>query len=118
MGESLGVRVKTTKCSSPTTEVFFWASGCRSPNIGVDSVAELSDRLRRLLVQPTVTVQDFMSVVFCSIVIRAARCFYRLLLDAMRTHNGRHHRHLRLRWTTGMRHDVSVWLSVLERYIG
>jgi hypothetical protein len=122
--ESLGVRVKTAKCSPPTIEGLFlgvWLSLTdMTVSIGVDRVAELSDRLRRLLAQPTVTVQDLMSVVgvlvFCSIVIPAARCFYRRLLDALRTHNGRHHRHLRLRWTTGMREDVSVWLSVLERY--
>ena len=112
--------------SPPASEGTYLGIHCSLPtmtvSIGADRVAELSERLRSLLASPTVSVGDLMSVVgvlvFCSVVIPAARCFYRRLLDALKADGRRQQRWLRLPWTAGMRDDVATWLAVLERYNG
>ena len=122
--ELLGVRLKTAKCSPPSKEGLFLGIWCsitdQSVSLTAERVAELSAKLRALLAQNTVTAADLMSIVgvlvFCSVVIPAARCFYRRLLDALRGNGSRDRRHLRLCMTAAMRTDVSVWLQVLERY--
>ena len=124
--EDLGVRLKTSKMAPPATEGLFLGVHCSLPDmsisLGADRVIELSGRLRALLAESTVTIGELMSVVgvlvFCSVVIPAARCFYRRLLDALKADGARQRRYLRLPWTPGMREDVSTWMAVLERYNG
>ena len=124
--EDLGVRLKTSKMAPPATEGLFLGIHCSLPDmsisLGADRVIELSGRLRALLAESTVTIGELMSVVgvlvFCSVVIPAARCFYRRLLDALKADGARQRRYLRLPWTPGMREDVSTWMAVLDRYNG
>ena len=124
--EDLGVRLKTSKMAPPATEGLFLGVHCSLPDmsisLGADRVIELSGRLRALLAESTVTIGELMSVVgvlvFCSVVIPAARCFYRRLLDALKADGARQRRYLRLPWTPGMREDVSTWMAVLDRYNG
>ena len=124
--EDLGVRLKTSKMAPPATEGLFLGVHCSLPDmsisLGADRVIELSGRLRALLAESTVTIGELMSVVgvlvFCSVVIPAARCFYRRLLDALKADGARQRRYLRLPWTPGMREDVSTWRAVLDRYNG
>ena len=124
--EDLGVRLKTSKMAPPATEGLFLGVHCSLPDmsisLGADRIIELSGRLRALLAESTVTIGELMSVVgvlvFCSVVIPAARCFYRRLLDALKADGARQRRYLRLPWTPGMREDVSTWMAVLDRYNG
>ena len=124
--EDLGVRLKTSKMAPPATQGLFLGVHCSLPDmsisLGADRVIELSGRLRALLAESTVTIGELMSVVgvlvFCSVVIPAARCFYRRLLDALKADGARQRRYLWLPWTPGMREDVSTWLAVLDRYNG
>ena len=105
--EDLGVRLKTSKMAPPATEGLFLGVHCSLPDmsisLGADRVIELSGRLRALLAESTVTIGELMSVVgvlvFCSVVIPAARCFYRRLLDALKADGARQRRYLRLPWT-------------------
>ena len=110
----------------PASEGLFLGIHCSLPNmmvsLGADRVIELSGRLRALLAVPTVSIGELMSIVgvlvFCSVVIPAARCFYRRLLDALKADGSRQRRYIRLPWTVGMRTDVTTWLAVLDRYNG
>jgi len=124
--QHLGVRLKTSKMAPPASEGLFLGIHCSLPNmmvsLGADRVIELSGRLRALLAVPTVSIGELMSIVgvlvFCSVVIPAARCFYRRLLDALKADGSRQRRYIRLPWTVGMRTDVTTWLAVLDRYNG
>ena len=121
-----GIRLKPSKVVPPTRRGLYLGVWCDLDNMTVsidsDRVADLTDKLLRLLALDSVTVGDLMSVVgvlvFCAIIIPAARCFYRRLLDALRVDNARRHRFRRLRWTPGMREDVELWLQILRRYNG